>query len=166
MRWGLDLLLALIGIVLGFVTVNGWVTGWEATVVSLLIGVVVALILGQYAGGKYFMNGFVTGIVASLLSSLIVFMQFDSYFVQMAQTPKFKEAMDKMAQAGKSMSMDEMKAMSRNWMLIGAPIGALLGGAVQGLLTLAAGKVFGKKPVAPAVAEPETISDDLNNPSA
>jgi len=166
MRWGLDLLLSLVGILLGFASVMGWIVGWEGAAVGLLIGVVIALILGQYAGGKYFLNGFVVGIVSSILSSIILNLQFDTYFAHYSQTDAFRSAMDKMAQAGKSMTTDEMKEMSRKWTLIGAPFGALIGASIQGLLALAAGKIFGKKPQ-PAVVEvePETM-DDSNNPSS
>jgi hypothetical protein len=166
MRWGLDLLLSLVGLILGFATVSGWIVGWEGMGVGLLIGVVIALILGQYVGGKYFMNGFIVGIVSSLLSSLLVYAQFDTYFTHYSQSDAYKQAMDKMAQAGKSMSADEMKSMSQNWMLIFAPVGALIAGAIQGLLTLAAGKIFGKKPATAAVSVESMPTDDINNPPA
>ena len=42
MRWGLDLLLSLAGLLLGIITVLGWITGWEGMVVGLLV-VVAAL---------------------------------------------------------------------------------------------------------------------------
>jgi hypothetical protein len=163
MRWGLDLLLSLVGILLGIVSVMGWIAGWEAFAVGLLVGVVVALILGQYATSKFFLNGFVVGLVSSVLSSLVMYIQFDIYFANFVQSDKFRETMDKMAQAGKSMTADEMKAMSRNWTLIFAPVGALFAGAIQGLLALGAGKIFGKKPE--PVVVPES-TDDPNTPPA
>jgi Na+/H+-translocating membrane pyrophosphatase len=162
MRWGLDLLLSLVGVLMGFATVSGWLAGWEGFAVGILIGLVIALVLGQYAGGKYFWNGFVVGVVSSLLSSLIAIIQFDSYFDVMVRSGKLQEAMDKMAQAGKS--TDDLKSVMHTTTLIGMPIGAAIWGAVQGLLALLAGKVFGKKAV-PAVVE-SMPADDMNNPSA
>ncbi len=166
MRWGLDLLLSLVGALLGLVSVMGWLTGWEGSIVWLLMGVVIALVLGQFAGGKYFLNGFVTGIVASLISSVIVYAQYDTYFANLAQSGKFKEALDRAQQAGKSMSVEDLKPMMKTWMLIGAPILAAFIGAIQGLLALAAGQIFGKKPAPAAMSIGAMPTDDINNPPA
>jgi len=165
MRWGLDILLGLIGILMGIMSVMGWVAGWEGAIVGLLVGVVVALILGQFAGGKYFWNGFVVGAVSALLSSIVMLLQFDTYFAHFSQTDKFKEAVDKMTQAGKS--ADDLKSIMHTTTLVGMPFGVAIGGAIQGLLAWIAGKIFGKKPQVTVVEEPEqTPADNPQNPSA
>jgi hypothetical protein len=165
MRWGLDVLLGLIGILMGFMSVMGWIVGWEGAIVGLLVGVVVALILGQFAGGKYFWNGFVVGGISALLSSLVMLLQFDTYFAHFAETAKFKDTMDKMTQAGKS--VDDLKSIMHTTTLIGVPFGIAIGGAIQGLFAWLAGKVFGKKPAPLVVSEPvETPTDNPENPSA
>jgi uncharacterized membrane protein YeaQ/YmgE (transglycosylase-associated protein family) len=135
MRWGLIVLLCVIGFLTGLANLYGLFQGFE-TWVSIAEWIVFGAILGAFARRKYFLHGFLTGIISGVLGSVLIYFSYDTYT---ANNAAIRQAMEKMP-AGMDM---------RSMMLYTAPIGWGVAGVVAGLLALLGGKLLGEKPVEP-----------------
>jgi len=140
MNWRWILMLAALGVIMGIASTFGWTAGQE---LWLWIGLILiaAVLLGYNVKVKLFKHGFFTAALWTLLDGVIVFFMWDTY---MANNPQAAEQYAKIPEG-----MDP-----RYFSLISIVFGALIWGAVLGLLTMLAGKLLAEKP-APEVAAEE-----------
>jgi hypothetical protein len=131
----LVLALSLLGLIVGVGSIFGLIpTGWE-TGVWAVIALVCAGVLAARAPGKLFLHGFLTGFIAGVLSTLCQALFVNQYMAHNAR------AADVLAThpAGLSPAV---------FVVLAAPIWAVLLGLVIGLLAWIGGRFARPKPAA------------------
>lgn len=137
MNFGLIALLSLFGLAMGAATLAGVVPRGMELPLWLVIGIIFAIVIARGVTRRHFLHGFVAGALAGILSPIIQVLFFDLY---LARNPYAAQAFETLP-AGMS---------PRLFVACVAPVIALIYGAVVGLLSWAAARMFGKKAAAPA----------------
>jgi len=121
-------ILSLAGVVMGVVSVLGWIQRIEF-VLWLVIAISSAFVIAREAPRSFFLHGFWTGLLAGIASPLIQCAMFPTY---LANNPESAAQMQTMPA-----SMNP-----RFLLMIFAPIIGLANGAVVGLLSWIASKMI------------------------
>lgn len=125
MNWHLILMLSLLGVVMGFASVFGYIGDLEV-VLWLMIAVFAAVWLALRERKKLFLQGFFVGLLAGLASQIVPVILFPIY---LRNNPSFVE------------DFSEAPINARLFMLLMAPVYGLISGLVLGGLTWLARKV-------------------------
>jgi hypothetical protein len=127
MNWELLLLLSLFGLIIGFLSVNGYTKRIEP-LIWLLTGMFSAFILARNVTSQIFLYGIALGLTWGILNGLIQSIFFDRY---LQKNPKYKEAYNK-----------KMPVKPRFFVLIAGPVIGLITGATIGGLAILIQKYF------------------------
>ena len=136
----LVVLLSLLGLVIGFASVAGFLQSGAETGSYCILAVVCATLIARLVPSRHFLHGFLTGFLAAVLGTLVEVLFFDRF---LANNPKAVEAFQRIPS----------DVPPRVLVILMTPIVAACLGVFTGFLAWAAFKAFGRRsapPVAPA----------------
>ena len=134
MNWKLIFTLSLVGVIMAFATVFGFISETEPYL-WFLIFIFYAVWIIRHVDGKYFLHGFLVSVINGVWISIIHATFFSTYI---ANNP---EQMDAYAKFPQSIS-------PRIMILIVGPVIGAITGLIAGLFALIAGKLLKKTPSA------------------